>query len=585
MSTRSTGCNEFITNADLPIPNMVGPKDFARIQEACKALGPESTVIEFGPWLGALSAVLAQNAKLHVVDAFKWEKSHASKLPELAAVGESFQEAFEATMKARGLDVGVHATEFSGFQWSGGALDLCLIDAPKKAADLALCLGAVLGNLSPGAPILIKNAATPAYSDMVSFLERLLAQGVLRAVPGLIDRDVNMLTFQPGPNAGDATLLNAALEEDDDVAALSTWVELAPDHPLHLGAIYRAIRQGDMPRAYRHLAQLPKERKLVRAWEKIEMKHLIGHGDPIEMSTFSEVLAGHCSTGDKPLPVAFHASPSQALSGFWVNNEKNDWRAQAFWPEILMRAQEFGYLNWPGKIREHVHGRDVLDVGCGPGLHGIGFLAAGAKSYLGLDPIIKPDRDRVKNLAQKGKMAFGWTPSQIAARLSPWRAEPVPLSDISAERSFDIAVLHNVTEHLHDLDGIFADIALRLRPGGKLLFNHHNYYSWNGHHTRPKKVDQIDKSDPAQANVVDWAHVEFDAPAAHYISRGLNRLRLHEVEEVTARYFDVEMSQDMPSGPREGAGRLTGKIMGKYPYLAERDFEVQNLLCIAQVRT
>lgn len=583
MSTRSTGCNEFLSSAELEIPNMVGPKDVLRVEHASAELGPDDIVVEFGPWLGALSAIMGRRSKLHVVDAFRWDKSHARKVPDMAEIGASFRSSFEACMAARGIDVVIHETRFEGFEWQGGAVQLCVIDAPKTAIDLAFCLRAILPHMAPSAEILIKNAATPVYGDMVAYLARLLDEGALIADPQPIDRDVNMLAFKPGPQASEIADIDVEGAQID-AGPLLERLTLAPNHPLLLSDVYQAIGSGDFEAGYAALARMPKERKLVRAWEKIEMKHFQGKIDAIELSTFSEVLAGHCSLGDKPLPVAFHASHSQALRGFWVNNEDKDWRVQAFWPELLMRAQEFGYLNWPSKIREHVFGRDVLDVGCGPGLHGIGFLAAGAKSYVGLDPIIKPDRDRVKNLAMGGKTAFGFTPNQIAERLDNWRAEPSALGDEPEERKYDIAVLHNVTEHLMDLEGIFAGVALRLRPGGRILYNHHNYYSWNGHHTRPKKVDQIDPAEPGQRDVIDWAHVEFDAPAEHYISRGLNRIRLGELEEITERYFDVELSQDMRSGAKVGGGRLTSKIMQRYPYLSERDFQVQNLFCIATVK-
>lgn len=261
------------------------------------------------------------------------------------------------------------------------------------------------------------------------------------------------------------------------------------------------------------------------------------------------------------------------------------WRGRSFDPQIIERAYDYGYVNWPNQVQEYVRGKSVLDVGCGPGLHGLGYLIAGADHYLGIDPIIKPDKDRVKNLtASSAKMPFGWTPNEISERFEAWNVQADPIEDLPEDRIYDIAIMHNVTEHLHQIHEIFAEIAKRLKPGGKLLYNHHNFYSWNGHHLPPKKVSAIDLDDPGQREMIDWGHVEYDPAPEHYIARGLNRIRLDEIIELTERYFDIEVAQERPSRPDTGLGRLTDKIRARYPYLADRDFETQNLFCIAKVK-
>ena len=71
-----------------------------------------------------------------------------------------------------------------------------------------------------------------------------------------------------------------------------------------------------------------------------------------------------------------------SLRAFWINNADKPWRARAFHPDVIERAHAFGYMNWANQVQDHVRGQSVLDVGCGPGLHGLGYLAAGANSYL-----------------------------------------------------------------------------------------------------------------------------------------------------------------------------------------------------------
>ena len=68
---------------------------------------------------------------------------------------------------------------------------------------------------------------------------------------------------------------------------------------------------------------------------------------------------------------------------------------------------------------------------------------------------------------------------------------------------FDVATLHNATEHLTDLPGVFASVARLLRPGEHLIFSHHNWFSWNGHHQEPKTAGRIDPDNTEQRRFVD----------------------------------------------------------------------------------
>jgi SAM-dependent methyltransferase len=191
----------------------------------------------------------------------------------------------------------------------------------------------------------------------------------------------------------------------------------------------------------------------------------------------------------------------------------------------------------------------------------------------------------VKNLAAKSnKMPFGWTPAELSDMFEPWEVRPSAVEDLPEDRVYDLAVMHNVTEHLQNIESVFEAIAKRLKPGGKLLYNHHNFYSWNGHHLPPKRVEAIDLSVPEQVEMVDWGHVEYDPDPQHYIARGLNRIRLDDLIALTERLFDIEVSEEKLSRPETGLGRLTKEIRQRYPYLTDRDFETQNLLCIATVR-
>ena len=79
--------------------------------------------------------------------------------------------------------------------------------------------------------------------------------------------------------------------------------------------------------------------------------------------------------------------------------------------------------------------------------------------------------------------------------------------------------MHNVTKHLVAIEEVFSEVRARLRPGGKIIYRHHNYACWNGHHQKPRTTAGIDPEDRAQATYLDWAHLDFD-PARHPPGRG-----------------------------------------------------------------
>jgi SAM-dependent methyltransferase len=550
-------------------------------------LGAEATIVELGPWLGALSRVLAAHGRLHVVDSFVWTQDHDRRVPGLLAPGDSFRPTFEALMARQGLEVTVHAADFAAFRWSGGPIALCAIDAPKKPAALRDALMAVAPGLDAGARLLVKNANNSRYFPMMVHLQALCDQGALALIEACGEGACNTAAFEVRVPPDE---LAAVIEQTPlDHAARARLTEGAMGWlgTFQLGLLGELIAREAWTEAYEVVGRMEPSRRILKAWDRMELDLARAGADPERLGWLAEIVTlQHAKGGLPTAPASFKASGAMARRAFWTNNRDKPWRARAFHPDVLERAHRYGYMNWANTIQDHVRGKSVLDVGCVPGLHGFGYLAAGADSYLGLDPIIDLDRDRLKNLeARSAKMPFGWTPAELSAMFEPWTVLPTAIGDLPDERAFDIAVMHNVTEHLMDIEGVFAEIARRLKPGGKLLYNHHNFYSWNGHHLPPKRVSAIDLSDPAQREMVDWGHVEYDPAPDHYVARGLNRIRLDDILALTERWFVIETREEKPSRPETGLGRLTDAIRRRYPYLTDRDFETQNLLCVATVRT
>ncbi len=252
--------------------------------------------------------------------------------------------------------------------------------------------------------------------------------------------------------------------------------------------------------------------------------------------------------------------------------------------EIIKRALKFGYLAWPKKISYHIVEKDVLDVGCGTGLHSIGYYVYGVKSYTGLDPKINYYDDRGKNLRKRKFEKFGWTPNDIMNQFPTVQFIEGIFEDIAPNKKFDIAILHNVTEHLHNLEQVFEGITNRLKEDGKILYNHHNYFCWNGHHQMPKTINDINLNDKKQLEYIDWGHLRFANTYDDKLSMKLNKIKIDQLFELTNKYFDIEMWNEICSKDKEGVNRLTNEILKKYDKYSKRDLTTQHVFCIGRLK-
>lgn len=252
--------------------------------------------------------------------------------------------------------------------------------------------------------------------------------------------------------------------------------------------------------------------------------------------------------------------------------------------EMIKAAIDFGYSDWAQKIRNLIEGQVALDVGSGMGLDALCFALQGAKEYWGLDPVIKPDGTMFKNKMLRSKENAGFTPNDIMAEFPQIRLIPGVFEKVAPQKRFDVATLHTVTEHLMRIETVFEGIAERLESDGRIVFYHHNFYCWNGHHLPPKNTADIDETDPKQRMLIDWRHLDFQAPADHYLSYGLNKIRLDELKELTARLFEIETWDEIESNELHGKSRLTGDIMARHSKYSERELRTQGVYCVGRKR-
>ncbi|MDC0739510.1 hypothetical protein N6L24_14570 [Cognatishimia sp. SS12] len=362
-------------------PRMMGNADVALILQILEKCPPDACLIEFGSWLGGVSRLLAEHGRLHVVDHFIWSDLNASAHPDLLAPGASFRPMFEVYLSAAGQAATVHECEFEAFEWTGGALDFCLIDGPRDLPTLWACLRQVQADLKPDSHLLIKHGLNPARLDLMCWVGRLLQDGVARLVQTGQPRWCNIAVLTPGPNWGD---LPAYLQESAQGGALALVDDPWGGKGFALVQLARRLRDDRARAAFQGLAALPRNAAHIRDWDVME--HQLDLPAEVQMNTaiFAELLSFQNSQSDMKCARPVDQSLTWALRGFWATQSQraDGW---SFEPNLLAQAFAAGDMALPALLGADCLGQDIVEIGRDLGMSGAGFLAAGAKSYTGFE--------------------------------------------------------------------------------------------------------------------------------------------------------------------------------------------------------
>ena len=105
--------------------------------------------------------------------------------------------------------------------------------------------------------------------------------------------------------------------------------------------------------------------------------------------------------------------PVQAKIAYFANATDLEQALRNYDARLIQVSCELDYITWPRRIHDHVRGKSVIDVGCGFGGYGMGFLVAGATKYVGLDPVMDLDSTRAKNKRIRKWADMGVTPREI----------------------------------------------------------------------------------------------------------------------------------------------------------------------------
>jgi SAM-dependent methyltransferase len=152
--------------------------------------------------------------------------------------------------------------------------------------------------------------------------------------------------------------------------------------------------------------------------------------------------------------LAFSRSPGSSD----LKSEGNDWSED---PLSLLRRAFPSFEKW-------IHGKRILDVGCGFGFQSVEFWRRGANTVVGLDTnvaaVIRANAMAVENGA--------------APMVSFTDALPP-----DAAETFDVVVSQNAMEHFPDPSAVLKAMISAVKPGGDLLitFGPPWYSPYGGH--------------------------------------------------------------------------------------------------------
>ncbi|AWF83266.1 methyltransferase type 12 [Microbulbifer sp. A4B17] len=239
----------------------------------------------------------------------------------------------------------------------------------------------------------------------------------------------------------------------------------------------------------------------------------------------------------------------QAKIAFFHNCSNIRHALKNFNSDLITSAVELGYCSWPKKLHKYVQGCNVLDVGCGFGGYAMGYLCAGANSYTGVDPAMVLDSRRVRNKRIRKWVNAPMSGQDIIDLIPDIDLHQCSTRDLVGVKTFDTVCLHNVTEHLLEIEDVFEDIAGLLTKGGKIIFLHHNFYGWSGHHMPPHNLSVLDENNPDHLKFCDWNHINIfqQLPHDHYLHTHLNRIRIDELRSLTRKYFNIDTWELQPS--------------------------------------
>ncbi|MDO6728108.1 hypothetical protein Q4544_14310 [Cognatishimia sp. 1_MG-2023] len=367
------------------LPRMMGETDVALISNILEKLPENARLIEFGPWLGGVSALFAKYGELHVVDRFVWTAQNAENHPNVLQVGESFRPVFEANLADRNFKATIHETLYEQFEWSHGTLDFCLIDAPRDGHGLLHCLKSIGMAMSPQGYILVKHGLNPAQLEMMCLIDLLLRRNILALVPTGQPKWCNIAVLQPGEHI-------AMLKDIEFTPDIFANVDLrTPNTDPWNGPLFQMARLAylvfiqDWPAAYSTLAKLPQDTAYLSAWDTVEATLDSPKEAQPQLAVFSDLLCFQNAERFPRLAKSADTSLIWAIRSFWMHHSRHDWSATAIDLPLFENCFSSGALKAASRLGDALIGAHILEIGPNLALSGLAHIMCGAQSYLGVE--------------------------------------------------------------------------------------------------------------------------------------------------------------------------------------------------------
>jgi hypothetical protein len=129
---------------------------------ASSQLGGIGRLVEVGSWLGRstlhLAAGLSHSGhvkELHCFDGFRWAPRDSGRANLPLKTGDDFQKYFEANIGPFRHLVTAHRTQITDIAWSGEAIEILFLDAPKKLQEIVRCLEVFGSSLIAGKSMIV----------------------------------------------------------------------------------------------------------------------------------------------------------------------------------------------------------------------------------------------------------------------------------------------------------------------------------------------------------------------------------------------------------------------------------------------
>lgn len=397
-------------------PRMVGDSDVALLRQMAELLPDDAHIVEFGPWLGGVTRILAEYGAVSVVDRFEWSDLNAEAYPGLLEPGQSFRPLFEHFMQDAGVTVDVFEADFRDFRWNGGKIDFCYIDAPRRGQDLLTCLRSVSSHLAAGAYILVKNGLNPAYLEMLALIEVMAGAGMIQIELTGQPQWCNTVVLRPGPEIG--VLSDFKLKADTFECAPVTRDLRDPWGRRFFTAIRLAQRLSEkgMTEALRLLREFPRETDILYAWDRVEGRLDDGDLDLVQRAVLAELIAAQVNGVSDRTQAG--QSIALALRHWWAHTANFTWQAEAFDARLIEAAFESGCYKYPGYASSSIRGRSVLEIGRRLGLSGVGYIGSGAQAYHGIE-LVELTREMMYAENQVPPLAYTPIDGTVAERVWP----------------------------------------------------------------------------------------------------------------------------------------------------------------------